>query len=336
MLTTLLQTLRQDDTTLLAYLDKLETRFATVEPHVRSFVPLDPAEAGAERFDRLRTEAAALLAQYPDPDTRPCLFGLPLGVKDIFHTDGWPTRAGSQLPPEVLAGPEAAVVTALRQAGALVLGKTVTTEFAYFAPGPTRNPHNLAHTPGGSSSGSAAAVAARLCPVALGTQTIGSVNRPAAFCGVVGFKPTHGRVSTAGVIPVSQTWDHVGFFVRHPADLELIMPVVSADWEAVSNTAVLTRPVFGVPTGPYLDQADKAGRAHLETIIADLVRQGHTVKRLAVMPDFATLREKHLVVMAGEMARVHAEWFAKYGELYQADTAVLIEQGQIYRPTYIQ
>ena len=333
---TLLQTLRQDDTALLAYLDKLETRFATVEPHVRAFVPLDPAEG--ERFDRLRVVAAALLAQYPDPETRPCLFGLPIGVKDIFHTDGWPTRAGSQLPPEVLAGPEAAVVTALRQAGALVVGKTVTTEFAYFSPGPTRNPHNLAYTPGGSSSGSAAAVAARLCPVALGTQTIGSVNRPAAFCGVVGFKPTHGRVSTAGVIPVSQTWDHVGFFARHPGEIELIMSVVCADWGTASapNTAVLSRPVFGIPTGPYLDHADEAGRTHLDTIIAELVTQGHTVKRLPIMPDFATLHEKHLVVMAGEMAQVHAEWFAQYGALYQADTAVLIEQGQIYSPTYIQ
>jgi Asp-tRNA(Asn)/Glu-tRNA(Gln) amidotransferase A subunit family amidase len=176
-LATLLSDLKQDDRALWAYLDKLETRLATVEPHVHAFVP----EVG--RFERLRREAQALLVRYPDPTERPPLFGLLLGVKDIFHVDGLPTQAGSQLPLDVLAGEESAVVTAMRQAGALVLGKTVTAEFAYFAPGPTRNPHNLAHTPGGSSSGSAAAVAANLCPVALGTQTIGSVNRPAAFCG---------------------------------------------------------------------------------------------------------------------------------------------------------
>lgn len=339
----LLAQLRQDDTSLLVYLDQLERYWAEMEPRIRAFVPLAEgenvvywAQDVAARFDRLRQEAKALLAAYPDPDTRPCLFGLPLGVKDIFHVDGWPTQAGSQLPPERLSGAESAVVTALRRAGALVMGKTVTTEFAYFAPGPTRNPHNLAHTPGGSSSGSAAAVAAQLCAVALGTQTIGSVNRPAAFCGVVGFKPTHGRVSTAGVIPVSQTWDHVGFFTRHPADLELIMPVVCADWaggeiEIEKQESVETpRPVLGLPVGPYLDHADEIGRAHLEKLIATLVEQGYLVKRVPVMPDFADLHQKHLLVMAGEMARVHAEWFAEYRELYRPETAALIEQGQRY------
>src|SRR5690606_25275669 len=118
-------------------------------------------------------------------------------------------------------GPEAEVVTALRRAGALILGKTVTTEFAYFQPGPTRNPHHPDHTPGGSSSGSAAAVAAGYCPLALGTQTIGSVIRPAAFCGVVGFKPSQDRISSGGLIPLSPSADHVGLFTQDVAGMRL-------------------------------------------------------------------------------------------------------------------
>ncbi|MBL8055948.1 MAG: Asp-tRNA(Asn)/Glu-tRNA(Gln) amidotransferase GatCAB subunit A, partial [Anaerolineales bacterium] len=180
-----------------AYLAALEARFTEREPAVLAFMP----EPG--RWDRLRQAARALLARYPDPQTRPPLFGVAVGVKDIFHVDGLPTTGGSQLPPDVLRGPQAESVTRLLAAGALILGKTVSTEFAYFGPGPTRNPHNPAHTPGGSSSGSAAAVAAGLAPLALGTQTIGSLIRPASFCGVVAFKPSYERVSRAGVIPVS-------------------------------------------------------------------------------------------------------------------------------------
>ncbi len=142
---------------------------------------------------------------------RPPLFGIPIGIKDIFHVNGFSTHAGSRLPPKQLMGEEAKCVSDLKKAGALILGKTVTTEFAYFEPGPTMNPHNPNHTPGGSSSGSAAAVAAGLCPLALGSQTIGSIIRPASFCGVVGYKPSYDRISRDGVIPVSPSLDHIGF-----------------------------------------------------------------------------------------------------------------------------
>ena len=151
---------------------------------------------------------------------------MPVGVKDIFHAAGFETRAGSQLPPELLTGPEADAVGRLRAAGCLILGKTVTTEFAYYEPEPTRNPHNLAHTPGGSSSGSAAAVAAGLAPLALGTQTIGSVIRPAAFCGIVGFKPSYGRISPEGLIFFSPSLDHVGLFTQDVAGMSLAAAVL--------------------------------------------------------------------------------------------------------------
>ena len=134
-----------------------------------------------DRWVRLAREGEALEARFPEPSVRPALYGSLVGVKDIFHVEGLPTAAGSRLPPDELAGQEAESVRRLKRAGAVVLGKTRTTEFAYFAPAATRNPRNLEHTPGGSSSGSAAAVAAGYCPLALGTQTIGSISRPASF-----------------------------------------------------------------------------------------------------------------------------------------------------------
>ncbi|MGB1719751.1 MAG: amidase family protein, partial [Candidatus Latescibacterota bacterium] len=149
---------------------------------------------------RLQGEVDALEGRVSRAKATLALRGCLVGIKDIFHVDGLPTRAGSLLPPEALAGEEAACVRLLKEAGALVLGKTTTTEFAFFEPGPTRNPNNTAHTPGGSSSGSAAAVAAGYCPLAIGSQTVGSVIRPAAFCGVLGFKPSWGRIPSEGML----------------------------------------------------------------------------------------------------------------------------------------
>ncbi|HVZ20435.1 MAG TPA: amidase, partial [Vicinamibacterales bacterium] len=194
-------------------IDRIEALVEAREPEIQALLP----EEG--RFDRLRRDARALADRYPDAAARPPLFGLFFGVKDIFHVDGWPTRAGSRLPPEILHGPQATSVSRLLAAGALMLGKTVTTEFAYFTPGPTRNPHNVEHTPGGSSSGSAAAVAAGFCDLALGTQTIGSIIRPAAFCGIVGFKPTFGRIPADGLVACAPSLDHVGALTRDVATL---------------------------------------------------------------------------------------------------------------------
>ena len=180
--------LRSGEYDLLGYLDSVLDRLDAIDAQVQAFLP-EP-----NRRERLRREAEALAARYTTPESRPPLYGIPIGVKDIYRVDGFETRAGSALPPELLAGDEAACVTILREMGALILGKTVTTEFAFFEPGPTHNPHNLDHTPGGSSSGSAAAVAAGLSPLTIGSQTIASTIRPASFCGIVGFKPSYGRI----------------------------------------------------------------------------------------------------------------------------------------------
>src|SRR5215468_6357305 len=174
------------------------------EAEIGAFVVLDIEAA------RARANACADLP----------LRGLPLGVKDIFDTADLPTEYGSAIYAGHRPRGDAGVVAQLRAAGAVVLGKTVTTEFALFEPGPTANPHRAAHTPGGSSSGSAAAVATGMVDVALGTQTAGSVIRPASFCGVFGYKPTFGTVTTAGVKPIAQSLDTVGCLARDVAALD--------------------------------------------------------------------------------------------------------------------
>ena len=299
--------------------DRLESLFAEREPEVLAFLP----EEG--RFERLRREAAALEARWPDPERRPALFGVPVGVKDIFHVDGFETRGGSRLPPEVLRGPEAASVTALREAGVLILGKAVSTEFAYFAPGPTRNPWNPEHTPGGSSSGSAAAVGAGLCPLALGTQTIGSILRPAAFCSVVGFKPSYERISRDGVIPLAPSFDHIGFFTPDAAGACRAAAVLCRDWRPGSPGR---KPRLGVPEGPYLDRASGEGLVHFRDVCHRLTSAGYDVEPVPALLDFDEIMERHYRVFAAEAARVHRDWFARYGDLYDRRTADLIRRGQ--------
>jgi Asp-tRNA(Asn)/Glu-tRNA(Gln) amidotransferase A subunit family amidase len=191
------------------------TRVRDVDAAVQAWAFLDPdhAREQASAADRWRAEG--------NP-TGP-LHGVPVGVKDIIDTADMPTENGSVLHAGRTPSRDAAVVAMLRAAGAVVMGKTVTTEFAAYTPGKTRNPHNAAHTPGGSSSGSAAAVAAGMVPAALGSQTNGSVIRPASFCGVYGFKPTHGLIPRAGVLPLSRSLDTLGVFARTLEDVALMV-----------------------------------------------------------------------------------------------------------------
>ncbi|GAB7011396.1 amidase [Halorubrum trueperi] len=302
-----------------AYVDELADRAAAVDPEIEALVDEDG------RWDRLRGDAAALEARYPDPADRPPLYGVPVGVKDIFHADGLPTRAGSDLPPETLTGEEADAVTALRRAGALVLGKTVTTEFAHMSPGPTRNPHDTERTPGGSSSGSAAAVAAGLCPVAFGSQTIGSVIRPAAFCGVVGFKPTFGRISTEGVIPLSVSVDHVGVFTQDTAGTALVAPLLCDSWRTLP--ASTESPTIGVPDGPYLEQASDVALAAFEDHLDELIAAGYDVVRVDAMGDIDAVNERHQRLVAADAAVAHEDWYREHGEKYAEETSELITEG---------
>ena len=301
-----------------SYVESLHTRAQDVEPEIHALLE-EP-----DRWGRLQREASALEARFNDPADRPPLYGVPVGVKDIFHVDGFPTEAGSDVPPEALTGAEAAAVRALRETGALVLGKTVTTEFAYFEPGPTRNPHDVDHTPGGSSSGSAAAVAAGLCPLALGSQTIGSVVRPAAFCGVVGLKPTYGRIPIDGVLPVAPSVDHVGCFTRDVRGARLAASVLYDHWQPDST---IEAPVLGVPAGPYLEQADDVGLEGFEEHAERLERAGYEVRRVDLLDDVDEVNDRHQRLVAAETALSHAELFDEYGEHYAEATAELIREG---------
>lgn len=318
-LSDLARLLRTDETDPTDCLGTLQDRFETAEPTVRAFVD-EPA------WEQLEHEAEVLAASHLEPGNRPPLYGVPVGVKDIFHVDGLPTKAGADVPAAELGGPQGSAVTALGEAGASVLGKTVTAEFAHFEPGPTRNPHAPEHTPGGSSSGSAAAVAAGLCPLALGTQTIGSVTRPAAFCGVVGVKPSYGRIPTDGVFPAAPSVDHVGYFTQDLAGAHLAAGVLCEGWRAGDDPPPLE--TVGVVDGPYLDGATDVGRAQFRAHVERLEAAGFDVCRIELFPDIESVTERHERLVAAEMALSHDELYPKYGDRYADQTAELIEEGR--------
>lgn len=307
-----------------AHIEDTLAWMARVEPYVRALLPEDG------RRERLAAAVDALVDRFPARDDRPALYGVPVGVKDIFAVDGLPTRAGSALPPEAFAMPAGAAVRRLQAAGALVLGKTVTTEFAYFDPGATTNPLDPSRTPGGSSSGSAAAVAAGIVPLAIGSQTVGSVIRPAAFCGIVGFKPSYGRIPTDGVLYYSPSVDHVGCFTQDVDGLHLAASVLLDDWRPAPPLG--RAPVVGVPVGPYLDQVEPAAfAAFAETLVA-LTRVGVEVRRLPVLDDIAAINDRHRWLATAEFGEQHAARFERYGSLYRAASAALFDAAREVTP----
>lgn len=310
---------------LLGHLGEISSIVHDREPQICALM------AEAKRFERLATEALTLLST---PANRKLpLFGQLVGVKDIFRVDGLPTSAGSRLPTELFDGPESASVARLKAQGALILGKTVSTEFAYFGPGPTRNPHHPEHTPGGSSSGSAAAVAAGYCDLALGTQTIGSVGRPAAFCGVVGFKPTYERIPRDGLIPLSPSLDHVGIFARTVCEITDAAAVLCDDWNPISQNEC---PKLGVPSGPYLDCASQEGGQHFTGSCDGLRDGGWVVESVPVMADYDQVQARHYRIVAAEAATVHAAWFDQHRALYHPKTVELIEEGRTIEPATLE
>jgi Asp-tRNA(Asn)/Glu-tRNA(Gln) amidotransferase A subunit family amidase len=316
----LVESLRTDELALPEYLAQVQAWFDEREPSVLAFVPEQ------DRFERLQREAEALLSRFPDPENRPSLFGMLVGVKDNFHIDGFITQAGTRLPVAEIQGSEAESVTKLKNAGALILGKTVTTEFAYFAPGPTRNPYNPEHTPGGSSSGSAASVGAGLCPLALGTQTIGSVIRPAAYCGAAAFKPTYERVSRKGIIPLSPSLDHVGIFARDISTARLAASSLCKAWDEA--IFFYRKPFLGIPEGPYLESASDSALAHFNDICDSLAEAGYKLWRIRILDNIQEIRARHDLILAADAARVHEKWFEKYEILYSSRLAELVRRGQ--------
>lgn len=250
-------------------------------------------------------DAVSALAQARALDAGPVrgpLHGLPLGVKDLFDTTDLPTAYGSALYAHHRPAADAASVTLCREAGAVVLGKTVTTEFAYFTPGPTVNPHNALHTPGGSSSGSAAAVADHMVPLALGTQTAGSIIRPAAYCGVVGYKPSLGRVVHAGVKSLSPTLDVIGGFGRSVEDAALLGAVLTGDLRLMENHLHGALRI-GLFPSPSWSEADADMQKAWAQATQALAKNSDHCQDQALVQDFGELIQLQKDVMSYEMAR---------------------------------
>jgi len=280
-------------------------RIAALDGNIKAFVHLDGEHALAQ--------ARALDERRAQGHPPGALHGIPVGIKDIIDTADYPTEFGSPLAAGRRPWRDATVVAKLRAAGAVIIGKTVTTEFAYYHPGPTCNPHNGAHTPGGSSSGSAAAVAAKMVPLALGSQTNGSVIRPASFCGVFAVKPSHGLVSRAGILPLSRTLDHVGAFARSLSDLALILdvlagpdpadpdtqPFAAPDFRAVQRQPAPLPPRFAFVRTPVWPKADAESHAAFEELVAAL---GSAVGLVDLPDSWSNAWEVHRTIMAVEMA----------------------------------
>lgn len=309
-------------------IDETCDRIDANEPHIQALLPEE------NRRERLKKEASVLMQKYPHPHLRPPLFGVLMGVKDMFRVDGFSTRCGSRLPSDLFGGAEAKCVSVLRRAGALILGKTVTTEFAYLEPGPTRNPHNLNHTPGGSSSGSAAAVAAGFCHLALGTQTVASVTRPAAYCGIVGFKPSYGRIPSDGMILFSRSADHAGIFTLDVEGVALSASLLCRDWRP--STQPVTSPVLAVPGGQYLQQVSPEALQAFEGQLETLQRAGYQIKRIPVFEDMDKIASAHFIMISAEMSEHHREWFPRFENLYRPSTAAMLRQGRQVAPSDLE
>lgn len=251
------------------------------------------------------------------------LHGVPVGVKDIFDVAGMPTTGGARSFAHTRPTADATAVARIRAAGAIVLGKTVTTEFAYRDPAPTRNPWSQGHTPGGSSAGSAAAVAARMAPLALGSQTVGSVLRPAAYCGIVGFKGTHGLVPVTGVIPLAWSLDHVGVLTRSVADAALAMSVLSG--RDLQPSAVGAPRLALAPE--LLRRASGEVAAHVEAVADAFARAGATVSKIELPASFRDLPAAGLTVLEAEAAAYHEPWFRKHADEYSPEMRNLVDAG---------
>jgi Asp-tRNA(Asn)/Glu-tRNA(Gln) amidotransferase A subunit family amidase len=273
-----------------ACLARIEAR----ENDVGSWAFIDPAAALEQARAADRTRA------------RGPLHGVPIGIKDIIETLDMPTGCGSPIYAGHHTGTDAAPVALLRESGAVILGKTVTTEFAAVTPGKTRNPRNLAHTPGGSSSGSAAAVADCMVPAALGTQTVGSTVRPASYCGVVGFKPTYQALSLAGVKAQAESMDTLGLIARAVDDVRLLYDVLAGGPAPAVAQALAAPPRFAFCRTAHWSKAEPATLAAMETAQQRLRVAGARIEEVELSPRLTEALDAQWLILRFEFARALA------------------------------
>ncbi len=307
-------------------------RIERLEPQLQAWATLD-AEAALAAAEACHT--AIRQGHY-----RGLLHGIPIGLKDIFFTAGVKTSMGSPIYADFVPDYDATSVSRLKEAGAIMLGKAHTTEFAVLTPAPTRNPWNPEHTPGGSSSGSAAAVVADMCPGALGSQTYGSTIRPAAYCGCVGLKPSYGRISAYGVHPVAWSLDHVGIFSRSVADAAVLLQTLAGDDPhdpACSSAAVpdysqaLTDPQaprLGIIREFFLERAEPETRTHLESVAQRLARAGARIVEVSMPASFTGAPEAAFQMLYAEAAAAHREVYAEHKARYSPQMRDIIEKGR--------
>jgi len=323
-----------------AYVGACLDRIAAMDGDVRAFVHLDP--------DAALAQAQALDERQRDGGTLGPLHGIPVAIKDIFDTADYPTECGSAALKGRRPTEDATAVARLRAAGAVIIGKTVTTECASTHPGPTRNPHDLTRTPGGSSSGSAAAVAAEMVPLAIGSQTAGSVIRPAAFCGVYGVKQTHGTISRHGALILSRALDHVGTFARSLGDSALLLEVLAGFDPRDPDTRAVAAPNFlemaadelaapprlAFVRTPVWDKADVSTHAAFEALANEL---GGDIEEVALPDDFAAAWNDHRIVMATDSAHNLGAMVARGGEAGSSAAlrALMAEGGQTNALRYL-
>jgi aspartyl-tRNA(Asn)/glutamyl-tRNA(Gln) amidotransferase subunit A len=324
-------------------------RIERVEPQIQAWARFrtEDARREAKRLTQLQ-QAGTILGT---------LHGIPVGVKDIFYTAGVETRCGSRIMAGFVPTFDATTVARLRERGAIILGKTHTTEFASFDPSPARNPWALDHTPGGSSSGSGAALAGRMCQGALGSQTVGSIVRPSAFCGIVGLKPTFGRVSRHGVHPLAWTLDHPGPMARTVRDVAALLEAIAGP-DAKDPTTLSAPPPeryvaglddagaaddvggtlrVGIPDRYFSDGVDPQAEELYRAALRVLETLGCALREVRLPPEFEAGMEAAEIIVHAEAAAVHVDRYRTRPGDYGSKLRAIIETGlQIPAPTYVR
>ena len=324
--------IRKGQLSSVALVEALLDRIDSLEPTLHAWVTIDREE--------VLDEAAQRDKELQDKGPRGTLHGIPVGLKDIYYTAGMKTTACSKIYADFVPTYDATSVVRLKEAGAIILGKAVTTEFATADPSPTLNPWNLAHTPGGSSSGSAVAVATRMCLATLGSQTGGSTCRPASYNGIVGLKATYGRISRYGVIPVSWSLDTVGILVRTVEDAAIMLGAMAG--HDPNDPSSATEPVpdyhsavqrsngppkIGLIREFFLEKCDEEVRKNTEDAAQTLSRAGAIVEEISMPKSFATCFAAHRALLFTECAAFHEEFFRERADDYGPKLRSYIEQG---------
>ncbi|HWE26247.1 MAG TPA: amidase, partial [Myxococcales bacterium] len=305
---------------------RLELRELTAEALVRDCLArIAEREPQVQAWQVLAPDAIEQARRIDANGRRSLLHGLPVGIKDLIDTKDLPTTYGSALYAGHRPAADAACVAALRAAGAIVLGKTVTTEFAAYVGGKTRNPHDPARTPGGSSSGSAAAVADRMVPAALGSQTAGSVIRPASFCGAVGYKPTFGTFDLRGVHPLAPSLDTLGFFVHEVRDIPWIAAALAGRERPASIAELKTAPRLGLCRTDQWQRADPSTQRLVEDAARKLERSGSPLSEIDAFAGAAAAQE---VIMGAEAAEVFRSERGRFGNQVSERFCAFLEEGE--------